>query len=264
MIRIKKNYFMFTGIVAIIIIIALISGFCLFPLRVFSACPPKYNFKLDYIKSVRYNNYLFEDEFINSNTFDLYVPLVGKLSRNFLDTINGVINLNSSDAVTVPWGTDYDYKVQQEFSVPSLVEGPWNGNYQLIARFKGETINDLKPQKINGIETSYDVVIARTNPFTAANVNVCSIGIEFTKVYHDPNDDRDKVDTISTIEWNDIDLNPDDPTYTIRIDLHINGKVSAYYSTDRENTWYSIGTILGFPDTNFQGRIITSAYGNEL
>lgn len=50
MIRMKKNYFMFTSIVAIIIIIALISGFCLFPLRVFSACPSEYNFKLDYIK----------------------------------------------------------------------------------------------------------------------------------------------------------------------------------------------------------------------
>ncbi|HOI25762.1 MAG TPA: hypothetical protein PK581_09295 [Caldisericia bacterium] len=247
----------------VMLLIFVLSCLTFFPKSVICLCPPTYNFKLDYIKSVRYDNFIFEDNFTNTNTFSYYTPLVGSLSYSYLDIANGVLNLNSSDSIAVPWGTDFDCKTQQEFSVPSLINGPWNGNYKLIARFKGETIEDLIPQKIDNIETSYDVVIARNNPFTAANGNVCSRGIEFTKVFHDPLDDRDKVQTISVIEWEDIDLNPDDPTLTIRIDLSTNGNVVGFYSTDRENTWYSLGQITGFPDSNFQGRIITSAYGNE-
>jgi hypothetical protein len=228
------------------------------------SCPPSYNFKLDYVKSTRYNHFIFEDEFTNEDTFDLYTPLVGSLSRNYLDTNEGVLNLNSSDSISVPWGTDYDCKTQQEFAIPSLIEGPWDGNYQIIARFKASTVDDLIPDVINGIETSYDVVIARNNPFTAANGNVCSRGIEFTKVFHNPNTDRDEVETIATIDWENVTFKQNDPVLSIRIDLNVNGNVEAFYSTDREKTWYSIGIIYGFPDTDFQGRIITSANGNEL
>jgi len=235
-----------------------------------------YNYKLDYIKSVRYSKFVVEDDFKNnkyrilrknsSSTTPFYSNLVGGLSLENMDYKNGILNLCSKDAIPVPWGTDFDVDIQQEFSVPSEIQekndqNAWNGNYQLIARFVGDTVDELIPKDMNGITSYYDVAIARNNPFTAANGAMTAKGIIFTKVFHDPKTDRDKVEEIVQINWKKVALNPKDPTLTLRIDLNDNGMVTAYYSNDREKTWKEICKT-SLPDSNFQRRIITGAHGN--
>jgi hypothetical protein len=239
---------------------------------------PEYSFKLDYIKSTRYGRYTVEDDFRTLDQFDYFsvVPerperpyysiLVGKIQSDNIDVSSGVLNLRSSDAEPVPWGTDYEIEIQQEFAVPSSVDEfdslfEWNGEYQLIARFIGETIDDIIPKKMNGIDTYYDIVLARNDPFTAANGSVYASGIVFTKVFHNPNTDRDEVEEIASIDWESIQLDPSNPSLTLRLDLDRHGTVTASYSTDRETHWREIGKAV-LPGSNFQGRIITGAFGN--
>jgi hypothetical protein len=239
---------------------------------------PEYSFKLDYIKSTRYGEYIIEDDFETFDRFDYFsvVPenperpyysiLVGKIQSDNVDVNSGILNLRSSDAVPVPWGTDYEIEIQQEFAVPSSIDEfdelfRWDGEYQLIARFVGKTIDDIIPKRINGIDTYYDVVLARNDPFMADNAAINARGIVFTRVFHNPSTDRDEVEEIASIDWESIQLDPGNPSLTLRLDLDGDGSVTAFYSTDREVHWQIIGEDV-LPDSNFQGRIITGAFGD--
>jgi len=240
-----------------------------------------YHFELDYIKSVRNETLVYEDEFDTWNDVPylsgkeaspeqkaggglFYLAVIGSLPSHRECPSQGVLHLRSSDAVPVPFGTDYALDIQQEFAVP-ITKGEryfeWHGRYQLEVRFIGRHLEDLIPPTRNGIQTYYDVVLCRFDPFFAVNALATCQNISLTKVYHDPKTDRDVVEEIATLTWEQIPIDERNPTITICLDLTEDGHIVASLSTDRGRTYMLLGET-NLPDSNFRGEIITGAFGN--
>lgn len=239
---------------------------------------PEYEFQLDYIRSTRYGTYIVEDDFGSDGKFDYllaapakperpyYLAQLGYIGPKDQGKVAGVLKLRSSDAIRVPFGTDYEVEIQQEFAVPSLLDEPdpvfeWNGDYQLIARFIGETVADLIPKKERGIDTYYEIALAQFDPFTAANPAALERGLVFTTVFHDPKLDRDIVEEVASVDWDTVGLDIRNPSLSLRLDLSKSGLVTAFYSSDREASWRELGRA-DLPNSNFRGEIITGAFGD--